>query len=162
MKMSPFPFKPYFQLALKTSLSSAHKSSQWAHGVWLGWSSLRHHQGPSPAWSSVSRGQSRPVHQEPFPLGSGELQGKVLCGGHFLFGRIYQSMPKTGLRSRCSGFSLLMYGTVKFAGESGKNNVHTSRARWGGPFGSLGKKKTKGFPRKRLCLIPYTFLRWTF
>ena len=78
-KLCHLPLSPPTSLPLKASFSSTQKSSQWSHGFWLGWGPLWHQQGPSPGWSSVSRCQGRPAHQEPFPLGSPRGPSNHFC-----------------------------------------------------------------------------------
>ena len=68
LEISPSSFKPYCQLAPQASFSSTQKSSQWPQWFWLGRGPLRHQQGPSPGWSSVSRCQGRPAHRSHFLL----------------------------------------------------------------------------------------------
>ena len=74
-----------------------------------------------------------------------ELQGKVLCGGHFL---IWQNLPEYAqdwLESTLLWlfFIVLMYVTVKLAGESGKSKMQTPAACQGRSFCSLRRKKEK-------------------
>ena len=69
-KCRHLPLSPTTSWPLQASLSSTLKSPQWPHGFWLGQGPLWHQKGSSPGWSSVSRCQGRPAHQEPFPLGS--------------------------------------------------------------------------------------------
>ena len=115
------PLSPTTSWPLQASLSSVLKSSQWTHGFWWGQGPLWHHHGPRPAWSSVSRCQradqqtrshflsAHHVVPQMVPVlirgcylclrlmftslrqKAKELQGKVLCGGHFL---IWQNLPE--------------------------------------------------------------------
>ena len=79
-----------------------------------------------------------------------ELQGKVLCGGHFL---IWQNLPEYAqdwleITLLWLFFIVLMYVSVKLAGESGESNVQTPPSHQGDSSGSLGKKKKKASPDK--------------
>ena len=81
-----------------------------------------------------------------------ELQGKVLCGGHFL---IWQNLPEYAqdwleITLLWLFLIVLMYVTVKLAGQSGESNVQTPPSHQGDSFGSPGKKKKKASPKQRL------------
>ncbi|KAB0337891.1 hypothetical protein FD755_025425, partial [Muntiacus reevesi] len=73
-----------------------------------------------------------------------ELQGKVLCGGHFL---IWQNLPEPAQ----DWFEVTVFW-VFFT------DVCDSE---GGSFGSPGKERTKGFPRKTMfdtLILPEMYL----
>ena len=55
-------------------------------------------------------------------------------------------------------FIVLMYVTVKLAGESGESNVQTPPSHQGDSFGSLGKKKKKASPNKDYMFDTLTLL----
>ncbi|KAB0372560.1 protein FAM209-like [Muntiacus reevesi] len=72
-----------------------------------------------------------------------EFQGKVLCRGHFL---IWQNLPEHAqnwleITLLWIFFTVLMYLTVKLAGESGESNVQNPLAHQGSSFDSPGKEK---------------------
>ena len=89
-----------------------------------------------------------------------DLQGKVLCGGHFI---IWQNLPQYAqdwleIMLLWLFFVVLMYMTVKLAGESGESNVQTPPSHQGDSFGSLGKKKKKASPNKDYMFDTLTLL----
>lgn len=174
INVSHVPLSPTPGWPLQASLSSALKSSQWPHGFLWGGASW-HHQGPSLAWSSVSRCPEQTSAPGVISLGSpyGPTNGSCafpwcyLClrfNVYFSFerklknsrGRCSQralsnlaestrSCPRLSWRSMLPGFFIvLMYLTVKLAGECGENNVKTPSAH---PGGSLGLQERE---RKRL------------
>ncbi|KAB0353523.1 hypothetical protein FD755_023777 [Muntiacus reevesi] len=93
-----------------------------------------------------------------------ELQGKVLCGGHFI---IWQSFPGGSEHAQdwleitllWLFFLVLMYVTVKLAGESGDSNVQTPPSHQGDSFGSLRKKKKEASPDKDYMFNTLTLLK---
>ena len=90
-----------------------------------------------------------------------ELQGKVLCRGNFL---IWQNLPeqaKDWLEITLFWLFLvvLMYVTVKMAGESGESDVQTPLAHQGGSLGSLRKKNKTASPDKDNMLDTLTLLK---
>ena len=89
-----------------------------------------------------------------------ELQGKVLCGGHFL---IWQNLPEYAqdwleITLLWLFFIVLMYVSVKLAGESGESNVQTPPSHQGDSSGSPGKKKKKASPDKDYMFDTLTLL----
>uniref|UniRef100_A0A8C6CR49 Uncharacterized protein n=1 Tax=Moschus moschiferus TaxID=68415 RepID=A0A8C6CR49_MOSMO len=74
-----------------------------------------------------------------------EIQGKVLCGGHFLIWQNLQEQAQDWLEIPLLWlfFIVLMYVTVKLTGESGESRVQTPAALQGHSFGSLRRKKVK-------------------
>ena len=81
-----------------------------------------------------------------------EIQGKMLCRGHFLIRLNLQEHAWDRLESTLLWlfFIVLMYVTVKLAGQSGESNVQTPPSHQGNSFGSPGKKKKKASPKQRL------------
>ncbi|DAA13006.1 TPA: hypothetical protein BOS_25692 [Bos taurus] len=74
-----------------------------------------------------------------------EIQWKVLCRGHFLIQQNLQEQAQDWLEITLLWlfFIVLMYVTVKLAGENGESRVQTSHALQGRSFGFLGNKKVK-------------------
>ena len=84
----------------------------------------------------------------------------MLCGGHFI---IWQNLPQYAqdwleIMLLWLFFIVLMYVTVKLAGESGESNVQTPPSHQGDSFGSLGKKKKKASPNKDYMFNTLTLL----
>ena len=74
-----------------------------------------------------------------------EIQEKLVCEGHFL---IWQNLQEYAwdwfeITLLWLFFIVLMYVTVKLAGESGKSKMQTPAACQGRSFGSLRRKKEK-------------------
>ena len=90
-----------------------------------------------------------------------ELQGKVFCRGHFL---IWQNLSEHAqnwleITLLCLSFVMLIYVTVKLAGESGESNVQTRAAHQSCSFGSPGRKKEKAFPEEDYMFHTLTLLK---
>ncbi|XP_052519437.1 protein FAM209-like [Budorcas taxicolor] len=79
-----------------------------------------------------------------------ELQGKVLCRGRFLIWRNLPEHAQNWLEITLFWIVLtvLMYLTVKLAGESGYSNVQNSPAHQGTSFCSPRRKMEKASPNK--------------
>ena len=74
-----------------------------------------------------------------------EIQGKMLCRGHFLIWKNLQEHVQDWLEITLLWlfFIVLRYMTVKLAGESGDSKLQTPAALQARSFGSLGKQKEK-------------------
>ncbi|XP_043751853.1 protein FAM209B-like [Cervus elaphus] len=74
-----------------------------------------------------------------------EIQGKMLCRGHFLIWQNRQEHAQDWLEITLLWlfFIVLRYVTVKLAGESGESKVQTPAALQARSFGSLGRQKEK-------------------
>ena len=93
-----------------------------------------------------------------------EIQGKMLCGGHFLILQNLQEHAWDWLEITLLWlfFIVLMYTTVKLVGESGESKVQTPAACQGCSFSSLGRKKEKSSSEKDYMFHILTLLETYF